>query len=69
MSVNVGCVGRERSQSKCVPVDVVSVLEHGADEISAANVVQQVAEVFVAEWIIAEVLNDASAIRIGVGFF
>src|SRR5215831_6211690 len=35
MSVNVRCVVRERSQSKCIPVDVVSVPQHGADEISA----------------------------------
>jgi hypothetical protein len=35
-------------------------------KFSAAHVVQQVAEIFITEWIIAEVLNEASTVGIGM---
>ena len=66
MPVDIRCVVCERAQGKCIPVDIVGILQHGNYEISAADVVQQVTEVFIAERIIAEVLDDAPAIRVGV---
>jgi len=54
-------------KSKCVFVKVLGTPHHGDNKITAANIVQQVAEVFVAERVIAEVLDNAAAVSIGVG--
>ena len=65
MPVDIRCVVCERAQGKCIPVDIVGILQHGNFE-STADLVRQVIEVFIAERIIAEVLDDAPAIRVGV---
>ena len=62
----VGRVMRERSQGEGIFVDVGRFTQKGAHEISAAHVMQQVAEVFLAEWIVTHVLDKATAIGEGV---
>src|SRR5207253_5104026 len=56
MASVVGRVMRERSQGESIFVDVGRFTQKGAHEISAAHVMQQVAEVFLAEWIVTHVL-------------
>src|SRR6202789_712016 len=43
-------------------------MEHG-DEISGAHVLLEVAEIFIAEGVVAHILHERSAIGVGVGFF
>ena len=49
----VGRIVRERPQSKSVLVQIGRFLNHDHDEIAATHVVQKVAEIFVAERIVA----------------
>lgn len=48
-------------------VRVMGVSDETADEISGANIVCQIAQERVAEGIIAEVLNGATPVSVGVG--
>ena len=58
----------ERADGKGNVVGGFGVAEEGADEVSGADVVQQVGEERLAEGIVAEVLDDASAVGVGAGF-
>jgi hypothetical protein len=57
----------ERADGEGDIVGVFGVAEEGADEVAGADVVEQVGEDRLAEGIVAEVLDDASAIGVGVG--
>jgi len=60
----------ESSKSEGVLIDVAGLLcfdEHVGDEVSAADVVGEIAEEMGAEGVVADVLNEAAAISIGVG--
>ena len=56
----------ECAQGKSVFVEVRGLLNHNYDEVSTTHVVHQVAEILVAERIVAHVLNQRSAIGIGM---
>src|SRR5580698_3269848 len=59
---------RESAERKGVLVDILAFAQHFADEISAAYVVNKIAEILTAEWIVAKILNHCAAIRIGMRF-
>ena len=48
-------------------VYVLRVVDQLHDKVAAADVMEQVAEKFVAGWIVAHILNQAAAVGIGVG--
>ena len=58
----------ERANGKGDVVRGFGIAEEGADEVSGADVVQQVGEEGLAEGIVAEILDDASAVGVGAGF-
>ena len=59
---------RQGSQRKGEFVGILTFAQKFDDEISAANVVHQIAEFLVAEWVITKVLDYGAAVRVRVGF-
>jgi hypothetical protein len=57
---------RQCAQSEGVFVYIGGVAQQGGDEISGANIVLKIAEMFLAKRIVAHVLNQASTIGEGV---
>ena len=68
MSDGVAQIMRERTDRERVLVNGVRVVEHPDNEISGPDVVCEVAEEGLAEGIVAHVLDDASAVSVGVGY-
>ena len=68
MACNIRRIMRQRSQSERVLVGVLALRQQLAHEITAANVVHQVAEFHAAKRIVAEVLDHGAAISVGVRF-
>ncbi len=66
MAGDVRCVMGKRSQRKGILVGVLAFLDELQHKIAAAHVVHQVAELLVAEGIVAHVLDHRTAIRIGM---
>src|SRR5580704_19517387 len=66
--VDIGDVVGERAECKSVFVGILGLDQQLADKISAANVVHKVAEFRASERIVAKVLDDGAAIRVGVCF-
>ena len=56
---------RERADGKGHVVGIFGVTEERADEVAGADVVQQVREDGLAQRVVAEVLNNASAVGVG----
>ncbi len=63
---DVRCVVRQCAQRKGVLVGILTLFDEFEHEVAAAHIVHQVAELLIAEGIVAHVLDDCSAIRIGV---
>ena len=63
---NVSRIVRERSQREGVLVDIPAFEQEFVDEVTAADVVRQIAELPVSERVVATILNDRAAIGIGV---
>ena len=66
MAVIVARVVRQRSQRKCILVDVLRLSNQVQNEVAAADVMRQIAVELAAERIIAQILNDASAVGVCV---
>ena len=66
---NVGRVVRESAKGEGVFVDVFAFAQELDDKVSAANVVDKVAEFTITKRIVAEVLDDGTAIGVGVRIF
>jgi len=58
----------ERADAEGKFVEVVDSLIRFGGEVAAADVVGEVAEEFVAERVVAEILDEAAAVGVGVGF-
>src|SRR5882762_3809352 len=56
----------ERTQSKCILVQIRSFGDQVHYKVAAAHVVHQVAEVFVPEWIVAHVLNEGPTVCVSM---
>src|SRR5664279_6540108 len=69
MSVDVGNVVGERSQRESVLIEVLRIVEHRQNEVTGADIVCEIAEDVIAEGIVANVLDDAAAVGIGMGFY
>ena len=69
MTVGIRRVVSQRAQRKGIFVEVVSVAKQCQHEIAASHIVNKVTEVLTAERIIAQVLNDTTAVGIGMGFY
>ena len=69
MTGDIRCVVRQCAQREGVLVDVLAFKQQLSNEISAANVMHQVAEFLTAKWVVAEILNDGAAIGISVRLF
>ena len=70
MAGDVGGVVGQGSEGEGVLIDVPGFLgfgEHVGNEVSATHVMGQVAEEMVAEGVVADVLDEAAAVGIGVG--
>ena len=57
----------ECAQGESVVVDVAGVTQHPGDKIAGSDVVKQIGEFMIAEWVIAEVLNRRTPVGVGVG--
>ena len=69
MADGVADVVGERANGEGKLIGVGRVAEEADDEVAGADVVGEVGEGRVAEGVIADVLNDASAVGVGAGFF
>ena len=58
-------VVRERADSEGQLVRVVRIAEEIDDKVSGANVVGQIRKRLIAEWVVSDVLNDATTVGIG----
>jgi len=68
MAGDIGSEVSECTESKGVFVGILALQEQLADEIAAANVVQQIAEFHAAKGIVAEILDDRASVGVGVCF-
>jgi hypothetical protein len=66
---DIRCIVRQGAKRKGVLVNILTLEQQLANEVSAANVVHEVAEFLTAERIIAEILDDRPSIGISVGLF
>ena len=66
MTVVVGNIVRQSSQRESAFVHIMSLRQQVGDEVAATHVMGKVAEQLVAEGIVAHVLNDGSAVSVGV---
>ena len=67
MADGVADVVRESADGEGEFVGVVGVADEAEDEVSGADVVGEVAEEGIAEGVVAEVLDGAAAVGVGVG--
>ena len=67
MAGDIGGIVCQRAKSKGVLVRVLALQQQFQNEVTAANVVHQIAELHTAKRIVAKILNDGAAIRISVG--
>ena len=63
MTEVVGRVVRERAERERVLLEIARVVNQRLDEIARPDVVHEVAEEMVAERVVAEILDDRSAVR------
>jgi len=57
---------RQSAQSECKLIRVLALRQQLTNEVSAANVMHQVAEFDTAKWIVAEILDDSAALSVGM---
>ena len=69
MAGDVRRIMGQRAQGKCVLIGIAALRQQFTNEVSATNVVHQVAEFDAAEWIVAQVLYNGPAIGVGMSFF
>ena len=65
MPVVVRGIVPKRTEGEGVLVDVLRLVDQRFHEITRADVVEKVAEEVAAEWVVAKVLDHASAVRVG----
>src|ERR1700682_1580503 len=63
----VGGVMCQRAERKGILIEIVCILNHGLDKITGAHVMEQITEKSASEWVVTEVLNDATAVGVGAG--
>ena len=68
MAVNVGDIVRERAQRKGIFIGILAFSQQLQDKVPGADVMGQVAEILVAERVVAQILNDRATIGIGMRF-
>ena len=66
MAIIVGGVMRQRAQRECILVQILRLANQVENEVAAADVVRQIAVELAAERIIAQILNDASAVGVSM---
>src|SRR5580658_4922519 len=66
MSGDVRGIVGQRAQRKGIFVYILTLEQQFANEVSAANVMHQIAEFLAAEWIVTQVLNDSASVSVGV---
>ena len=67
MAIVVRGIVRQRAGGESVFVEIFGVSQQRQDEIAAADVVREVAEKRAAVRVVPHVLNDGSAIGVGLG--
>src|SRR5712691_9256041 len=68
MAVHIRAIVRYRAERECVFLKVSRLIQQGLQKIGAPHVMQQIAEEVAAKWIVAQVLNNAPAVSVTVGF-
>ena len=58
---------RQCAQREGVLVGILAFEQQLTHEISAANVMHQVAKIFTAEWVITQILDDGASVGVGMG--
>src|SRR4029077_3766632 len=69
VSGNVRRIVCQRAQSEGIFVDISALQQQLVNEVSATNVVHQVAELLVTERVITQVLDDGASVGVGMRFF
>ena len=68
VTVHIRAVMRRGAERKSIFIQILRVVDQGLDQIGAAHIVRQIAVKMAAERIVAKILNDAAAVRVGVRF-
>src|SRR6185369_17810765 len=66
MAGDVRGIMRQRAQGEGVLVNILTLAQQFQHEVAAANVMHQIAELYAAEGIVAQVLDDGAAIGVGM---
>src|SRR5438067_1419317 len=66
MAADIGCIVGQRSESESVFVDVAGFGNERRDKITAADVMDEIAEKAASERVIAHVLDKAAAVGVRV---
>src|SRR5678816_2302086 len=64
MSRAIGSIMLQCAQGKCVLVEILSFREQDLDKISTSAIVREIAEEFVPERIVAQVLNYGATVHV-----
>src|SRR5208283_6157828 len=67
VAVNIRDIMRQGAQGERILIRVLALRQQLTNEISAANIMHQVAEFNATKWIVAEVLYDGAAVSVGMG--
>ena len=59
---------RQRAQGEGVLVEILRIVNHGLHKGARADIMSQIAEDLIAERVVADILNDAPAVGVSVGF-
>jgi hypothetical protein len=68
MTIGIRFVMRQCAQSESIFIDVSRIVKQGHYEIAAPYIVDQIAEILAAERVVAEILDDTTAVGVGMGF-
>ena len=68
MAATIGAVVGQHAKREGELVGILRLVNQRFDKVSASDAMYEVAEEFVGERIIPYVLNNASTVRVGVGF-
>src|SRR5712691_2230432 len=69
MAVHIRAIVCYRAKRERVFLKVPRLIQQSLEKIGAPHVMQQIAEEMAAKWIVAQVLNDAPAVSVTMGFF
>jgi hypothetical protein len=63
---SISSIVRQCAQRECVFIQIGGFFDQGDNKIAAADIVREITEEFIAERVVTQILNNCTAVGIGV---